>query len=380
MVSIINSNYFYTTLKKYFIIILILVFKNVHAQFLENGNGIGIHYTAGHIVKHTSKINIDPPSFSEVVEVSYSHQTNGSKLWQQRFGMPQWGFAFTYCNFLRNDMGKVFSLIPTIQFKLTNKINNPFYVKMGSGLAYATVHWHRVPYTDSLNNFLGSAVNLFATLQFGKQFKLFKNYHVDAGFSLSHTSNAGTYKPNYGINLFGVYAGIQLKNKVKLPDHIFEKTQKSSFGIGLKYGLSMYQYNNANGPLLPNYNVSIYGYKVLNQKHKLFTGIDYNLSKRTEFFLRNTYQTVKSIPLSSSNAAVIIGNEFLLGHFSIPTMLGFNFYYPFLKQNLMFEKFGLYYYPYKNNRNFLRNLFIGELLKVYFFKAEYLETSIGCNF
>ena len=97
--------------------------------------------------------------------------------------------------------------------------------------------------------------------------------------------------------------------------------------------------------------------------------------------------------LNASAFIIFLGNEFMLGHFSINLEAGINVFKPAYKAfNNQYEKstafnyyskqylatrFGLNYYlfdPYKHPRN---NIFMGAAVSANFGQAEFLELNLG---
>jgi Lipid A 3-O-deacylase (PagL) len=345
---------------------------------------IGVSYTAGKIIKHTQKLSLDPPNFSNALEINITTKPRKNYLWRSNFGQPTTGYAFSFINSIDARIGQVYSVMPTIAFRIEHTKKMNCSIRIGSGLAYATRYWQRIPLADTINNYLGSRFNLYASIGVQAHYKIASNWQAVAAATLSHTSNAGIRKPNFGINLVGATIGLQyqlcdeknLQKKLASPINF----SKNKLGFNMRLGGSMAEAGLGDGPLMPIYTAAFFASYTYHQKHKLLLGIDYEYNGKTEFFIRTTRQAYTSMYKDAGYLAAVVGNEFLLGRFSIPVQIGYYLNAKYLKVANTYNKFGLLYYPtFKKNR-YGNGLYVGTILKTNAFTADYLECCIGTNF
>jgi Lipid A 3-O-deacylase (PagL) len=354
--------------------------KNIIAQ-----DTYGLAFTYGKILKHTSKLTYNPPPNSNNIEFNYTHQTNGSKAWHYWYNKPIVGINVTVNNYCDSVIGYSITAMPHLQLKLFGKPKLYGYVRMGTGPAYASKHWQHIPITDTINNYLGTTINMYANVQLGLQWQATKYWQFKLGYALSHVSNGAIRKPNLGINLFGTYFAanycVYNKNTKAVNTWLLKKpNRKYKWGADARLALSAQEYGTGDGPLLPVYYVGIFATNTLWGKHKLIAGFDYEYNKKTAFFVRHTHQQNNNTYLNAGSISAVIGNEFLLGHFSIPVQIGYYLNTPYLKSNAYYQRFGVFYYPYQSPNNFFKKLYIGTTLKSNATTADYIDGVLGFSF
>jgi hypothetical protein len=345
-----------------------------YAAFAQHGIGLATSY--GRVVKHTSKINYNPPPNSFNIEANYIYKTNGNKAWHTSFGNPQVGLTFTYNNYCDTHMGFTLTAMPHIQFALVRYKTTQAFVRLGTGPAYASQYYTRA---DTAANYLGSKVNMYAQVLLGINYLYKQQWQLQLGYALSHVSNGAIIKPNYGINLFGGYAGINYfvsKPQANTIKHI-KPQAKGTWGIDARLAYSRVAYGVLDGPLLPVYYASILAGYTYRNKHKLLIGVDYEYNARTQFFINNTYQPVTNYITQAGYAALVLGNEFLLGQVSIPVQVGWYINNPYLKVKAFYQRFGVLWYPFKYNRGYGNGLYIGTTLKSNGTVADYIDVMMG---
>jgi Lipid A 3-O-deacylase (PagL) len=374
--------------------VLFFVLINNVAVFAQANHRIGIAYTAGRIIKHTKKLTYNPPNYADNIEINYTKKRTGNERWIKNYHQPTTGFTFSILDYKDKNLGKAFSIMPTIAFSLFQKKQFILDARLGGGVAYATKYWHRQPYADSINNYLGSAINLYASVNCIGHYTINHYWQAEAGIALNHISNAGIRKPNFGINLIGAYVGVcyaigNAKNSMnrnmdtanKLLQNIRNVSLPSrKIGVDIRLGATMAEYGTGDGPLLPIYTGAIFGTYIYKQKHKFLFGIDYELNGKTLTFIRTTKQATNNEILDASYICAVVGNEFLFGNFSIPVQVGVYVNSAYLQSTKTYNKFGLFYYPYLHKKQYGRGMYLGTLLKTNAFNADFLEMNIGYSF
>jgi hypothetical protein len=164
-----------------------------------------LFYQAGQVLqtnefvkgKNASNQLID---YFQSLSLQYGIETDGSKIWQQIYGYPSWGFGFYAVNFFnKNELGTPSAVYgffdaPFLRFKRWS-IN----YEIGFGLTY---DWN--PYDQEANPYqyaIGSYKTVFIDAGLNAELMLGKHFNLTAGFTFTHFSNGATRVPNYGINL-----------------------------------------------------------------------------------------------------------------------------------------------------------------------------------
>lgn len=369
---------------KHFILLLLILFVTPDASCQYTNFQLETAYTFGKIIKHTTKLYHNPSNFSSNFELSLTKKRNGNSIWENKYGQPTTGFTFTYINSNDKIIGYIYSFMPTIAFDILKHKKIFIESRIGSGAAFATKHWQKNPLSDTINNYLGSHFNLYASVSFLVKYQYSKDLQFKSGITLSHTSNAGIIKPNYGINLLGGYVGInyQIKNiaPLKIDSNQGAIIYHQKIGADIRVGGSMAEAGFGDGPLMPIYTFALLGNYTLNRKHKLLFGIDYEYSGKTELFIRNTRQISNSLIKDAGYLSAVFGNEFLFGNFTIPIQIGVYLNAPYLKSTTHYKKMGLFYYPRLHKNIYGKGIYCGTMLKVNSFNADYLELCIGKSF
>jgi Lipid A 3-O-deacylase (PagL) len=374
------NNRLYTFTKWVLSSSIIFFAKNLMAQ-----DTYGLAFTYGKILKHTSKLTYNPPAASYNAEVNYTHQTNGSKAWHHLYNKPIVGISVTLNNYCDSVIGSSITAMPHLQLKILGNKKIFGFVRLGTGPALATKHWQQIPITDTINNYLGTTINMYANILLGVQWQINKNWQCKFGYALSHVSNGAIRKPNLGINLFGAYVAanycVYNKNANTTKYQNYQKPKRTfKWGLDVRGALSAQEYGTGDGPLLPVYYAGMFITNTLWGKHKLLAGIDYEFNKKTAFFVRHTYQKSTNTYLESGSISAVIGNEFLLGHFSIPVQIGYYLNSPYLKSNAYYQRFGVFYYPYQSPNRFFKKMYIGTTLKSNAATADYIDGVLGFSF
>jgi hypothetical protein len=346
-------------------------------------NIIGISTLQGKILKHSKKINYNPPTYSYNVELQYFKKTTGNKYWHHAFGMPTVGLMALVNNYNDSVLGATYVLAPTIQFTLWQQARWNIHLRTAAGPAIATQYWQRKTLSDTFANYLGSRLNMYGLLQFGAEYRASKNVSFIGGIALNHVSNGAMLKPNLGINLIGANIAMRYHiNPVEQETYTTFETDapENYFGVDIKLAASANEYGNGNGPMLPVYYSGIFANYTLRGKHKFILGLDFDYNKKTEIYIRATSQEYNSLFWSSSVLALVAGDELQLGKFSIPMQLGV--YVTSTKYNFRsyYQRFGVYYRPWFFTEGWLKGLYAGPMLKSAGSVAEYIDWQVGYHY
>jgi hypothetical protein len=360
------SNTIYTT-------IFLLACHSVLAQTF-----VGLATTSGKIAKHTSKINYDPPPHSISFELQYMKQTQGTRYWQQAFGKPMVGLLGVANLYRDSIIGSTYVIAPCIQYDIVKYRQWKLTTRLAAGPAVATQFWQRTSIGDTFANYLGSRLNMFGQLAVAIQYSPNARTQLFAGGSLNHVSNGAIRKPNLGVNLVGVYAGVRYAISEAVPSSKSFVRRKSSWGIDLRAAISAAEYGYGNGPLLPfYYGAVLLSYK-LRQKHKLYCGFDYEYSTKLNYFIQLYNQDITNLRWQSSFTSFVVGNEIMLGKFSIPMQIGVYLNNEAFRIKPFYQRFGVMYHPFAYKpKHLLHGLYSGLTLKSNGSVADYIDWQVA---
>jgi hypothetical protein len=373
---------------KHFVLLLAssFIFYFSNAQNVDqNINGIGIASTYGKVLKHTEKLYHIPTGPSFNIEANYTNQ-NFSKEWSKLFGYPIVGSTVSYIDYKDSILGKAISVMPNIQFELfkINKISA--FIRVGAGISFSSNYWKRNPVYDTINNYVSTPLNMYASVLTGLQGNFNKKYYAQLGYAISHISNGGSRKPNFGINLIGTYLTIGYRpiyHKVKEENSELQKkvsSIKKPFGMDLNFGVSSATYGTIGGSAqVPIYTAGVKANYNYRNKHLLFVGINYEYNGKSAFYLRTHSIAKNNLWNDAGFLNCIFGTEFKIGAFGLPLQVGLYTQKKYLQSNTLFQKFGILYYPFRNTtkKSSFNGIYLGPLLKVNNFNADFIELNIG---
>ena len=158
----------------------------------------------GSILLHNSDISHLIAAHPAGVILGYNRKTYGSKPWHQLYNYPDMGYSFVYQNMNNGTLGDNYSLYAHFNFYFFKR-NLQF--RIGQGIGYNTD-----PYDKSQNfrnNAYGSHFlsSTFLMFNYHKE-NIFKGLGLKAGISIIHYSNANFKAPNTSTNTFALNAGL----------------------------------------------------------------------------------------------------------------------------------------------------------------------------
>lgn len=206
-------------MKSTFTIILLLIAILVAAQEKSIDKGptknrfkyIQIKPHFGSFMKSTQVLNA-----SGLLENGYGGvtmklgwQSNNTEGWVGRYGYPSYGIGI-YSGFLSDAevFGNPNAIYGFINFPFSdpNK-RNIFALEASLGLTYKLK-----PYdsdTNPVNEAIGARAAAYFNLDFGFTYRWTRELDLLYGLDFTHFSNGSTYKPNAGLNLYGINFGLR---------------------------------------------------------------------------------------------------------------------------------------------------------------------------
>lgn len=360
--------------------ILIIFSLSSHAQ---NGFpsldelSFDLKYCGGSIYQHTKKVYLEPPSYSQEVEFSITHRTYGKRQWERINNCPRPSINFCYTQF-GDQIGNAFSFYPGIEWAILRKKKINWVFKIGGGIGRASERWTR---EDTLKNYLGSRLNNFTTIQTALNIPISKKIEIQAGGRMSHISNGAVRIPNYGINLFSGFVGVNYypEGRKSILSEKPTATEKRIIRIGTRTGVGWGEQNAPDGALAAIYSQTVFVATPFLRKHRLYVGTDISYSGKA--YSGYKYALIDdNLRWSATNSTVFVGLELLYGRVGIPFQFGVFTKKMRNQDSKWYQKMGFQYYLYRNDNTFLKRLSIGPLLKSNKINADYIEFCVGTMF
>lgn len=325
---------------------------------------------------------------------------NGYKPWHRYYNFPMAGVSVTGGS-LGNKavLGHFAGAMAEIAFE--KKISNSFFWAPRLTLGAA---WFSQPYNENQNPenvVIGSEFTFLASAEVMLGYSIGSNTDLITRFSILHASNSHFKLPNVGMNVPALYVGaryfVSRENPIA-PDSIkpwYNKKPQLHARVALGINESGSSTAPVNGPKYPIYLGSVYVSKLYSPINKVSVGLEawynrgvYDFIVSQEFYDDERHK-------QSMAVAVVIGNEFLMGHFGLLVTGGIYLYNPFYKDRIKQNeldgikdqlkswipaRLGVQYYL--KNTYFLQdnNLFVGVYIKTNFGQADFLETGLGYMF
>ena len=329
---------------------------------------------SGSIILHNPDISHLITAYPAGVILSYNRKTYGSEAWEELYNYPDIGYSFIYQDMNNQTLGRNYSLYAHYNFYFFKR---NMQLRIGQGIAYTTNPYDKV--ANFRNNAYGSDFLSSTYLMF--------NYHkeniiaglgIKAGLSLIHYSNANFRAPNTSTNTLAFNAGLVYDlDGGKEIEYIYngdrpKVTEQLKYNLVLRTGV-----NESDVVDMGQYGfvvASAYADKRLGRKSALQLGTDVFFSNFLKELIR--YQSI-AFPENNvqtdddfKRVGVFVGHELFINKMSVTAQLGYYVYYPFDFEGRMYNRVGL-------KRYFGDRLFAEVTLKSHGAKAEAVEFGIG---
>ncbi len=344
------------------------------------GFGIETHSLTGKVFKHEAKFTLPIPDITTGIDINFISHTYGRKAWEQRRHYPRIGFAITGINYgIDSVYGKVFGFYPNITLPLLSGKKLEWTLRLGNGVGYVTKQYSRVNPVNTTNVAVSSRLNDFILFISDANYHVNKHWDVKAGAFITHISNGSVRKPNLGINVTGVSAGITYFPVTSRPARLERdlKPLSNRYLLQLRYGMSLVSSNTAGGPLYPVYVGTGYVSRRWHSHNKAFAGLDYSYHKNIYTQLRDNRLEAGNEAQQSYKSAIIAGNEFMLGRVGISVQAGVYLNHAYRHREDVYEKVSAIYYFALKERGPIKEFFLFTSLKSHLNVAEMGELGLG---
>ena len=207
--------------KTFMIFILAFVSLSYRSAFAQNkpvwysyGQSINFNYKAGFLIAHRESMAHLPMSHFHGFELSYNFHSTGQRGWEQANNNPQFGLlGVAFFNANQAVLGNAFGLAGRVTLprkKWGKQSKWSWNNDLALGLAYLEKKFDLL--TNPKNIAIGSHLNALIVLGTYLQFKN-PQFAFKAGIDFTHFSNAGTIKPNLGLNIPALRFGFSWMTK-----------------------------------------------------------------------------------------------------------------------------------------------------------------------
>jgi hypothetical protein len=371
--------------KGFLCFLLLCLCTKVRAQEQPAWSGFGIesNLMIGKMIRHTTNFTGPLPDHTYAFELNLIKKTFGQKDWQQRRHYPQIGVGFYYNNYnIPNVYGQTFGIFPNIQLNIVKGEVFEWTVRVGMGICYDTKPYAREPVPNLQNVAIGGHWNNCSPFSTDIRWKVSQHWDVQAGINFSHVSNASFQQPNLGINVYGAHLGLRYFPVTAEPKRINKEAPALSnrWLVEGRYSMAFIENSPAGGPLNAVYTGALFVSKRYRSKNKVLAGVDYTYNSAK-------YAKIKSIEHfpgheygKSTEAALFLGNEFLVGRLGILFQAGYYLHKMDEQTDILYEKIGGNFYVIQREQGPLKEMFFSAFLKTHAATAELFEMGIGLGF
>lgn len=364
------------------ITVLLLSTAALHAQQQPAWSGFGIesNIMVGRMLRHSPRFTGPLPDHSYSIELNFVKKTYGQKDWQQRRRYPQLGLGVYYNNYNMPDVyGQAIGIFPNVQLSLVRSGHFEWSFKAGMGVCYYTKPYERLPSPNTENVAIGGHWNNISPFSTDIRWSFDEHWDLQAGLNFSHVSNAAFQQPNLGINMYGAHIGLRYfpvtSNPVKIRRDL--PPLKNRWLVQARASIAFIEASPADGPLNPVYMGAVFASKRYWSKNKVYAGLDYYYNSAKYARLKSVEHFPGSEYSHSTQAAVFLGNEFLLGRLGVLFQLGYYLHRMDEQEDKLYQKVGGNFYLLQREKGPIKELFFSAILKTHRANAELFEMGLG---
>ncbi len=334
-------------------------------------------------MRHSKKITAPLAENTSTFELSITKKYKGTKDWQIRRNYPEAGLGLYYLNYNNQQIyGEVFGIVPHLRVRVITKENFSWSLRVGMGLAYVTNPYQRVPKQNLENETIGGYINNLSPLQTDLRYRINNHLEVQAGAHLIHVSNASFRRPNFGINIWGIQAGLRYFPVSNNPQRIHRTLPKLKNRILFyaKGSIAFAEKDMPDGGLNRIYNAGIFATKRYAGKNKIILGADYTYNTAVYANLKYNEERPGEENKYSSQSSIFAGHEFEFNRFGIVMQGGVYLTKMDGQTENFYQKLGANFYFYKSETGFFKEGLFSSLLKVHLNRAELFELGLSFGF
>lgn len=348
-----------------------IFFKSFVAQESKDNFGASATHHFGFISPHNVLVNEIIKGHAQITELSFYQQTDGEKQWQRYFNYPKLGISAVYINSGNPiSLGNIYGVFPYVDFPL-NHWKITWNLKFGYGLGYIEKPFDRK--TNYKNLAIGSHLNALIFMNSHWNVPVTEKITGSVGISLTHFSNGSLKRPNLGINIFSVNAGVSyyFGNQMvrQQTDEPTDEKREKKLSHSILGTVGVKEVDPIGGNKYMVYNTSYNLLKVVSNKSSIGVGVDLSYNTSLEPLVLRIQKEDRG-KLSNFNAGISGIYSMDLGKISLMFQTGGYVYRVYKQDNVVYTKIGTRY-------RFTDKLFFNLSLKTHFFVADFIEYGIG---
>ncbi|MBE0639254.1 MAG: acyloxyacyl hydrolase [Bacteroidales bacterium] len=307
-------------------------------------------------------------------EFSLTKQTVGKNSWVYLRNYPRYGLSYRYSDFGHSIyLGEAHSVMPFISLQLLKTPKTLLDFRISLGAAYITRKF------DRLENYKNRAISTHwnASVSFEVQgnWQLTEVTGLTAGLSMLHLSNGTIKTPNYGLNVPGVFAGLNFRLSRKpinyqIPDELI--LNKGKQNIRISAGIARKQLINHPDELFLVYSSEIAYARYYNNTNRFIIGADASYDQSNKIVLETQGDTTSNLT-ELSKFGLIAGHEWVFSRFALNFSIGYYLHNLNDSNDLVYNKLGVIYF-------FHKNIYAGITLKSHYAKADFFSVGMGLSF
>lgn len=332
------------------------------------------NYFSGSILRHDESISHLITDHPVGFILSFNEKRYGEEEWEAFYGYPDTGVTFAYQDMQNPTLGENYGLYAHYNFYFLKR-NVQF--RIGQGIAYNTNPYDRE--TNFRNNAYGSQFlsSTMVMLNYHKE-NLISGLGIKAGLSLIHYSNANFKAPNTSTNTAALNFGLTYDLDAGLEYEYIPKASQDKITEPVRYNLALRGGLNESDVIGSGQFgfaiLSAYADKRIGRKSALQLGADvffsYFLNELIRFQATSFPELNVEPDTDFRRVGVFVGHELFINKLSLITQLGYYVYYPFDFEGRVYQRIGL-------KRYFGDKVFGSITLKSHAAAAEAVEFGIG---
>ncbi len=333
----------------------------------------GLLHQQSFIMAHTAPVRhlsyAHPASFEGQIE----WQTTGREAWHRAWRLPKVGVSVVYTDYHQRALGTSVAVSAYVTKFIYRSPRQQVHFRTGVGLG-----WFSNPFSvadNRVNTIVSTHLNAAIHFRFDYTRRLTDHLDLETAVALQHYSNGATSKPNFGINMPTLAAGLsyhparwtppaQKRALAPLPPDQRRWFLDAATSVGWRqWGIRDRQRYLVNG-------VHVQVGRRVNVKNNLVAGLDY-FYDRSLLVQRVQDSSIQGGPnVDVRKVGIVAGQELLLGRLAMIWHIGVYLYQPYKSGTFYYERLGLKYC-------FTKHLFGAVDLKVHRGAADVVEWKVG---
>lgn len=360
-------------LKRLSIILSLTLFTKLNAQYYK---GLQVNIFPGFLVAHREYMsNMEAHTLG--AEIIYSSNFTGWSRADRAYNHLRWGTGLSFFSLGNRSLnGNVYAWHIHVEANLKKREKFQSTLRFGSGIGYLDRPYNLN--TNKKNKAIGSNLNGNMQVMYKAYFDVGSKLSVVLGAGVTHYSNGNFKRPNLGINMVHLSAGVC--NKLFITDKPAQKTLPELFpnsGFEIVGAYARKQIAVADTRFFNIYSTSLlyyfkHGENIFRTRYWRF-GSEVFFDRTYPYTLFNGASLKNLKAADMTEVAVKAGHEFVFGRIAIVTDLGVYVYRPNDYKKAAYFAIGFNYY-------FNKGILAQTRLKSHMAVADYFYWGAGYRF